>query len=213
MGNLSLLYRDPLFTSSAPPISARTEMTTDTTDTIEMTTEITTDTTDTVLPLASLPSFENSSALPRGMIRRKKERVCASMYADPLHVGHLEYLARAKELAGPDGELVVIVNNDYQARLKKGRPFMPDIERKTILEHLRMVDEVWISIDEDRTVRRTIRSIDPPITMFVNGGDQTNDTIPERAVCEELGVLLVDGLGEKIQSSSQLTGLVALLPS
>jgi len=156
--------------------------------------------------------YFNDETLPSPPVRLRirKERVCASMYADPLHVGHLEYLSRAKELAGPEGELVVIVNNDHQARLKKGRPFMPDIERKTILEHLRMVDEVWISIDEDRTVQRTIRSIDPPITMFVNGGDQTNETIPERTVCEELGILLVDGLGEKIQSSSQLTGLVAL---
>ncbi len=39
---------------------------------------------------------------------------------------------------------------------------------------------------------------------FANGGDQTNETIPEVAVCEELGVTLIDGLGEKIQSSSWL---------
>ena len=39
---------------------------------------------------------------------------------------------------------------------------------------------------------------------FANGGDQNNDTIPERAICDELGVVLIDGLGDKIQSSSWL---------
>jgi hypothetical protein len=39
---------------------------------------------------------------------------------------------------------------------------------------------------------------------FANGGDQNNDTIPERPICEELGIKLIDGLGGKIQSSSWL---------
>ena len=39
---------------------------------------------------------------------------------------------------------------------------------------------------------------------FANGGDQNNDTIPERAICEGLGIELIDGLGDKIQSSSWL---------
>lgn len=137
------------------------------------------------------------------------KRVCASLYADPIHVGHIEYLTRAKEIAGPDGQLVVIVNNDFQAANKKGRAFMKDVERKKILESLKVVDEVHLSIDIDRTVCKTIASIQPPITHFVNGGDQNNDTIPERPICESLGIILVDGLGDKIQSSSWLTGLVA----
>jgi hypothetical protein len=39
---------------------------------------------------------------------------------------------------------------------------------------------------------------------FANGGDQNNETIPEIPVCKELGVELIDGLGDKIQSSSWL---------
>jgi hypothetical protein len=39
---------------------------------------------------------------------------------------------------------------------------------------------------------------------FANGGDQNNDTIPERTICEEMNVRLIDGLGDKIQSSSWL---------
>jgi len=136
-----------------------------------------------------------------------QRRVCASLYADPLHVGHLEYLTRAKELAGPEGKLIVIVNNDHQANLKKGRAFMKDVERLEILRALRVVDEVVLSIDQDRTVCQTIASISPRLTHFVNGGDQNNDSIPEREICQTLGIELVDGLGDKIQSSSWLTGL------
>jgi len=138
------------------------------------------------------------------------ERVCASLYADPLHIGHIEYLTKAKELAGKDGKLVVIVNNDFQALLKKGKSFMPENERKIILESLKMVDEVWLSIDTDRTVCKTIETILPPITMFVNGGDQNNNTIPEKEICDKLNIKLVDGLGDKIQSSSWLTGIKKL---
>ena len=134
------------------------------------------------------------------------KRVCVSGYFDPLHKGHVEYLTKAKELAGPDGQLVVIVNNDHQASLKKGRSFMEENERVLLVEALRVVDEVHLSIDEDRTVCATMTSI-KGLTHFVNGGDQNNDTIPERPVCESLGIELVDGLGDKIQSSSWLTGL------
>lgn len=133
--------------------------------------------------------------------------VCASMYGDPIHVGHIEYLQKAKDLAGPEGKLVVIVNNDYQAILKKGSPFMKDVERVEIIRNLRMVDQVVLSIDEDRTVCKTLEMIHP--TYFVNGGDQFNYTIPEKSICERLGIRLIDGLGNKIQSSSKLTGLKA----
>lgn len=139
-------------------------------------------------------------------------RVCCSMYADPLHVGHLEYLQRAKDLAASDGSsghLVVIVNNDHQATLKKGRPFMKDIERMEILKALRMVDSVVLSIDTDRTVCKTLASLHPRPDAFANGGDQNNQSIPEAPICEELNIRLVDGLGDKIQSSSWLTGLHA----
>ena len=133
---------------------------------------------------------------------------------DPCTVGHLEYVKLAKKLAGGDGKLIVIVNNDEQAILKKGRAFMPCDDRILIMKELRNVDEVVKSIDTDRTVRETIKMIkglykDDEI-YFVNGGDAFNDKIPERPVCEELGIQLVDGLGDKIRSSSWLTGLKAI---
>ena len=126
-------------------------------------------------------------------------KVCVSGYFDPLHVGHLEYLARSKRMGD---KLVVIVNNDEQARQKKGRPFMPAEERVSIMRALRVVDEVYLSIDADRTVCKTLELVRPDI--FCNGGDQTNDSIPEKLVCSRLGIDLVDGMGNKIQSSSWL---------
>ena len=127
--------------------------------------------------------------------------ICISGYFDPIHVGHIEYMEKAKALGD---ELVVIVNNDYQSSLKKGKSFMPDIERVKVVESLKVVDRVVLSIDTDRTVRETLKTIDPRPSIFANGGDQTNKSIPETSVCEELGICLVDGLGDKIQSSSWL---------
>ena len=130
-----------------------------------------------------------------------EKTIVVSGYFDPLHVGHLEYLQNAKKLGT---KLIVIVNNDIQATLKKGKPFMPSRERCTIMEALECVDQVVESIDEDRTVRETLASIDPVPHMFCNGGDQFNTSIPESKICGELGIELVDGLGDKIQSSSWL---------
>lgn len=127
--------------------------------------------------------------------------VCVSGYFDPVHVGHLEYFKMARALGD---KLIVIVNNDDQARMKKGKHFMPVAERKIILEEFRCIDEVVIAIDNDRTVRKTIESLDPKPNMFCNGGDQFNNIIPEGEVCNKYGIDLVDGLGEKIQSSSWL---------
>lgn len=131
------------------------------------------------------------------------KKIVASGYFDPIHIGHLEYLKLAKEFADKkSGKLIVIVNNDEQATLKKGKPFMPLTERVEIVKALKYVDEVFISIDKDRTVCKSIEAVKPD--FFVKGGDRTTGEIPETPVCNKLGVPIVDGLGEKIQSSSNL---------
>ena len=79
---------------------------------------------------------------------------------------------------------------------------MPEDERLKIIRSLRIVDFAVLSIDNDRTVCKTLESIRPHI--FTNGGDQTNDIIPEKEICDKLNIELVDGLGGKIQSSSWL---------
>ena len=125
--------------------------------------------------------------------------VCVSGYFNPLHVGHIEYFEKSKKLGT---KLVVIVNNDKQSILKKGTSFMPEDERLKIIRSLKIVDMAVLSIDEDRTVCKTLESVRPDI--FTNGGDQNNETIPERGICEKLNIKLVDGLGLKIQASSWL---------
>jgi len=125
--------------------------------------------------------------------------VCASGYFNPIHYGHIEYLEKSKQLGH---KLIVIVNSDKQSHLKKGASFMPEEERLKIVRSLRCVDAAVLSVDEDRTVCNTLSRLHPDI--FTNGGDQNNDTIPEKDICEKMGTKLVDNLGEKIQSSSWL---------
>jgi len=128
--------------------------------------------------------------------------VATSGYFDPLHVGHLECLEMAAELGD---KLVVIVNSDLQAKLKKGESFMKEADRMKIVLALKCVDEVFLSIDKDKSQCESLRRINPDI--FAKGGDRTSDEIPESKVCKELNIDIVDGLGEKIRSSSDLTGL------
>ena len=131
----------------------------------------------------------------------KKKAVIVSGYFNPLHKGHLEYFNNAKALSD---ELFVIVNNDYQRELKGSKPFQDEEERLLIVSNIKAVDKAILSIDQDRTVCETIRLLANEYgadydLAFANGGDQNNDTIPETPVCKELGVALIEGLGDKIQ--------------
>ena len=138
----------------------------------------------------------------------KKKAIIVSGYFNPIHKGHLEYFHNAKELAD---ELFVIVNSDLQRNLKGSKPFQEEDERMIIVHSIKGVDKAILSIDQDRTVCETIRQIVSDFgkeydLAFANGGDQNNDSIPEKPICDELGVKLIDGLGDKIQSSSWLLG-------
>ena len=106
-------------------------------------------------------------------------------------------------------ELFVIVNNDHQRALKGSKDFQSEEERMVIVSNIKAVDQAILSIDEDRTVCATLEKIgqeygDSYELAFANGGDQNNDTIPERSICEKVGIALIDRLGDKIQSSSWL---------
>lgn len=138
----------------------------------------------------------------------KKKAIIVSGYFNPVHKGHLEYFHNAKTNAD---ELFVIVNSDLQRELKGSKPFQEEEERMIIISNFKVVNRAILSIDKDRTVCETIRKIATEFSneyelAFANGGDQNNDTIPEKPICEELGIKLIDGLGDKIQSSSWLIG-------
>lgn len=136
----------------------------------------------------------------------KPKAIIVSGYFNPIHKGHLDYFNQAKALAD---ELIVIVNNDHQRKLKGSQEFQSEEERVIIVSNIKAVDRVYLSIDQDRTVCQTITKIakelgDTYALAFANGGDQNNQSIPEVPVCQQLGVTLIDGLGDKIQSSSWL---------
>ena len=130
------------------------------------------------------------------------KKVAVSGYFDPIHVGHLEYLKLAKKLGD---KLVVIVNNNYQCVLKKGKFFIDESDRVEIVRCLKMVDEVFLSVDKDKTVCKSLEAIKPDV--FANGGDRSTGEVPESFICKKYNIKMIDGLGEKIRSSSDLTGL------
>ncbi len=135
-----------------------------------------------------------------------KKAVIVSGYFNPLHRGHIEYFKLAKK----KGDfLFVIVNNDHQQELKGSKKFMLEDERSTIISELKLVDKVFLSIDKDRSVCKTIEKIHSIFSsnhklFFGNGGDQNRQSSPEVNICKKLGITFLDGLGDKIQSSSWL---------
>jgi len=136
----------------------------------------------------------------------KNKGIIVSGYFNPIHKGHIEFLNLSK-LQGD--ALIVIVNNDIQRELKGSKEFMLEEERVMILSNIKSVDMVYLSIDKDRTVKKTIEKIHSQLhndfdLSFSNGGDQTNKSIPEKEICKKLNIKLLDKMGNKVQSSSWL---------
>ena len=136
----------------------------------------------------------------------KQKAIIVSGDFNPIHKGHLEYFNNAKTMAN---QLFVIVNNDFQRALNGSKEFQDENERMIIVSNIKAVDKAILSINTDRNVCATIKMIAEQFGAefelgFANGGDQNNDTIPEKPVCEEMNLALIDGLGDKIQSSSWL---------
>ncbi len=140
----------------------------------------------------------------------KQKAVIVSGYFNPIHKGHIEYFQNAKSKGD---KLFVIVNSDFQRKLKGSKEFQKQEERVFIVSNIKNVDNVFLSIDQDRTVCATLKHIYDQTSSeytlaFANGGDQNNNSIPEFSICKELGIELIDGLGDKIQSSSWLLNKV-----
>ena len=136
----------------------------------------------------------------------KPKAIIVSGYFNPLHKGHLELFEKAK-VSGD--QLWVIVNNDLQRELKGSKKFMDEDERLIIVSAIGIVDKALVSVDKDKTQCSTLRFLAKEYgaaydLFFANGGDQDNDSIPEVPICKEVGIGLIEGLGDKIQSSSWL---------
>lgn len=137
---------------------------------------------------------------------KKQIVVAVSGGFDPIHIGHVRLFQQAKKLGD---KLVVILNNDNWLQKKKGVVFMPQDERKEVIEAIRGVDEVVLTNHpprpEDMSVCVELEKLRPNI--FANGGDRRSDNTPEMGVCKKIGCTVVweVGRGGKVQSSSWLT--------
>ena len=134
----------------------------------------------------------------------RPKAVIVSGYFNPLHKGHLELFEKAKACGD---ELWVIVNSDLQRELKGSKEFMEEDECLIIVSAIGKVDKALISIDKDKTQCNILADIANNYSSefelyYANGGDQNNDSIPEVTVCKEKEIGLLEGLGDKIQSSS-----------
>lgn len=150
------------------------------------------------------------------MPKKKKGIIVAvSGGFDPIHPGHVRLFQKAKQLGD---QLVVILNNDNWLKRKKGFVFMPEKERKEVIEALRAVDKVVLTTHKpnpaDMSVSDSLKKLKPDI--FANGGDRNkvdaanpkSSLYKDINTCKKYGIRMVYGVGPggKIQSSSWLLG-------
>jgi glycerol-3-phosphate cytidylyltransferase-like family protein len=139
--------------------------------------------------------------------------VITSLFGNPLHEGHLDYLELAYntfELVDP--YTIAIVNSDHQVGLKKSIPFQTEITRKRIINALWCVDEAIIAIDRDLSIARTLRKIrrkfirETSKFAFCNSGDRdpNNQSSKEHEVCKKYRIDEIYLPAPKVNSSSNI---------
>jgi cytidyltransferase-like protein len=143
--------------------------------------------------------------------QRPAKASIVSGYFNPLHHGHLDLFEAA---AARSGYLIVIVNNDEQQVLKKGRVIQEQDVRARIVRALRVVDDVFVSVDNGPGLDRTfdeIRSAYPDTVLeFCNGGDRRpdGDQLPtdELVAAQRNDITLHYGIGgtNKADSSTRI---------
>ncbi len=133
--------------------------------------------------------------------------VIVSGYFSPLHVGHLDMIEGAAALGD---EVIVIVNNNLQQEIKKGKVIIDEADRLRIVNALALVDHAMIAVDEDRTVSASLAHLAATFAdknlIFANGGDRIPDFVPEAEICTQHDIELVFGVGgdNKADSSSRI---------
>lgn len=136
-----------------------------------------------------------------------KKLVFTNGHFDLLHIGHLDYLEKARALGDA---LILGVNGDHSTEQLKGtgRPIVPALERARLLAALRPVDAVVIF--DDPTAEDLIRKLQPEI--YVKGGDYAHKHLPEQATVEAYGgrVVLIDYMPG--HSTSELIRKIRALP-
>ena len=134
--------------------------------------------------------------------------VIVSGYFNPLHGGHLDMIEAAAELGN---HLIVIVNNDQQQLLKKGKIILDEKNRLRLMRSIKGVDQVILSIDEDPTIIQTLEMVAKQHPgdeiIFANGGDRDSaKEVPEGPICEQYDIEMIFNAGgtEKSDSSTRI---------
>jgi cytidyltransferase-like protein len=121
---------------------------------------------------------------------------------DPIHSGHVDYIAEAKKL----GDILVVgINSDEWLCRKKGNFFLPSTERRVIIAGMKGVDYVVLFNDDDGSakdaIRITRRIFPEDRIIFANGGDRTSENIPEMKF-EDENLSFVFGIGGSNKKNS-----------
>lgn len=138
---------------------------------------------------------------------REKKIVLASGTFDLLHWGHVRYLEEAKKAGGKNAELIVIVARDSTIEKTKGKkPVMPEDQRRSLVEALRVVDEAILGYEELNT-GTVIEKIKPDVIAI--GHDQRDaekfvrKTVAEKEINVEIVKIGKFGRDE-LNSSSKI---------
>jgi glycerol-3-phosphate cytidylyltransferase/D-beta-D-heptose 7-phosphate kinase/D-beta-D-heptose 1-phosphate adenosyltransferase len=111
-------------------------------------------------------------------------------------------------------KLWVVVNNDIQQVLKKGKIIRDEQSRMEAVRKKGYADEIILSIDEDpsqcRTLEMIVKMNPGNHFIFANGGDRNAGNIPEAVICRGYGIKMIDGCGPKINSSSVINKRLGL---
>ncbi len=122
---------------------------------------------------------------------------------DPIHSGHIAYLKSAREIGD---KLVVALNSDEWLIKKKGKFFMPFVERQSIVENLSFVDLVVDFKDDEQgsainALIKVKEMFPEDEIVFANGGDRNKENIPEMSVNDIEFKFSVGGDDKKNSSS------------
>ncbi len=146
-----------------------------------------------VIPIEDFPKLRETKL-------KEKSIACTSGFFDPLHPGHASCIVESKKFADI---LVVVVNGDMQCITKKGKPFMPAIDRANVIDYLKEVDYVVIYDHPTRYDSCEPLEIIKP-DVFTKGGDRdSKKKVPEAEVVEKYGGRVEYNVGDpKMWSSS-----------
>ena len=133
--------------------------------------------------------------------------VITSLYGNPLHLGHIDYLEVAKNQWPPSFH-ICIVNNDKQVKLKGSIELLDEETRLGIVQQLQCVDLALLSIDGGRSVANTLGMLGTLFkyhsVIFYNSGDRSIPNKDEKIVCERYNIQMRFLSMPKLNSSSEI---------